>query len=270
MGLVRILIVMLQFAYLVKKMQYRFVICFFFCLLIFSGCQTPFANMSLPQSFIEKKSKIGIIWIKDSEKHTGDLYADVKESGAGCLCDLISLGVAHATSTELANRIRMEETAPLVKKHYLNVFSDAFSVDGFEVKPIDNAYDKKSLLKFEINKSDAKNEKKDLYYSYRLKSVSEELQTDYIMVLESIRFGVKTEYSGPIMSGIPKGITSLKCYLVEGSSNKIIAQHSIEITELPGGKWDEPPEYPLLIKAAKISFEKAMDQTFIGIFQRAP
>lgn len=105
---------------------------------------------------------------------------------------------------------------------------------------------------------------------YDYKPISEELGTEYLLVLEVFCFGVGRSYFGFIPQGPPKGWTALTCSLVETRSNKVISRQFAKNLEVPKGEWDEPPEYPNLMNAVLKSFETSVDEVFIAFFGRAP
>ncbi len=237
------------------------------CFVLVSGCGAPIKNVLPPPDFMAQKGTIGIITITTIHSH----------KGTACYYNLGTQGILdHAINRgkdmekQLINRLHKEETAPIVKKYYLNKFRDGFSREGFKVKTVDTAYDHKNLTKLEKGKfMKASNEV--MYYStiYDLKSISDELQADYLMVLEIHRFGVKRYYYGFMPKTPPFAWTALRCTLIETASNKVVADHFSEKAIL-SEEWDEPPDFAKLMKAILTSFEGTIDDVFTGFLGRAP
>jgi len=237
------------------------------CLILVSGCGTPIKNVLPPPDFMAQKGTIGIITITTNNSHKGTAcYYNLGSQG---ILD-IAINRGKDMEKQLINNLHKEEIAPIVNKYYLNLFKDGFSREGFKVKTIDTAYDHNNLTKFEKGKfMKASNE---VYYFstiYDLKSISDELQADYLMVLEIHRFGVKRYYHGFIPTTPPFAWTALRCTLIETASNKIVANHFSE-KAISSEEWDEPPDFANLMKAVLTSFERAIDDVFTGFLGRAP
>ncbi len=226
----------------------RIVLSAVFCgLILISGCVSiPLNEVKIPSSFMQKKGKIGIIWVKKDEKPTADFYQTGRQG-------LLDIGINHLISTTLRQRLQKEELDPLIKKFYLTPFSEAFSLDGFEIKTIDSGYDLKKYKEISDQKQIAK-----------------EVEVDHLIILEILSFGIGRSYFGIIPTSQPQGLTNLRCYLINSSSDQIIAQHIAKNLEASQGEWDEPPEYPNLMKAMLSSFEKSIDECFFAFFGRLP
>lgn len=249
-----------------------------FCVTLLLGCATP-KNISVPPAFMKKKGSIGIIYLSNDFSgfdglsgntnirlaQRGELYG----LGASGIMDI---AIHRAVLKELIERLHEQKIAPLVRKFYLKPFGDAFSHEGFDVKIINTVYDHEKLAKIKndetLNKSMAFPFNAVNDYDY--KPISEELGTEYLLVLEVFCFGVGRSYFGFIPQGPPKGWTALTCSLVETRSNKVISRQFAKNLEVPKGEWDEPPEYPNLMNAVLKSFETSVDEVFIAFFGRAP
>jgi len=220
----------------------------FLGLILVSGCVSiPLKEIKVPSNFMAKKGKIGIIWVKKDEKPTADFY---QTGGQG----LLDIAVNNLIATTLRQCLQKEELAPLIKKFYLNPFGEGFSLEGFEVKTIDSGYDLKKYKKISDQRQIAK-----------------EIEVDYLIILEILSFGIGRSYALGIIPTIqPQGLTNLRCYLIDSSSDEIIAQHISKNLESSQGEWDEPPEYPNLMKAMLASFEKSIDECFLAFFGRLP
>jgi len=232
---------------------------------LLSGCATPMKNIPAPPDFMTQKASIGIIFLTTYEhpKSTARFY---NLGGQG----LLDIAINKAIAKNLIDRLDKEQMVPLVKKFYLNTFGEAFSHEGFEVKIIDTAYDHESLVKLEKDKSIKTKAFRFRSSTFDFRPISEELHTDYLMVLEIYSFGVGRSYYGFFPMGPPKGWTALRCYLVETRSNKVVSQQFSTSLEGAKGEWDEPPEYSNLINAVAGSFEKSADEVFIAFFGRTP
>jgi hypothetical protein len=245
------------------------------------GCFAAPKNLSAPTDFMRKKGSIGIIylstefskgfsWAGDTPyklDQRGELYG---LGGAGILDVALYRGVLK----ELVDRLHEERLAPLVEKYYIKPFGDAFSHEGFDVKVIETVYDYEQLTKIDIEKVQTVKSTMAFPFNavndYDYKPISNELGTDYLLVLEVYCFGVGRSYFGFIPQGPPKGWTALTCTLVDTRSNKIISRQFETNLEVPRGEWDEPPEYRILMNAVVKSLETSLDNVYIAILKRAP
>ncbi len=250
-------------------LSHKTVIIILACFVLFSGCATPTKNVLPPSDFMAQKGTIGIITITTNESHKGT--ADYYNLGTQGILDYAIIRNGDMVK-QLINCLNKEEIAPIVKKYYLNLFRDGFSREGFKVKTVNTAYDHKNLAKLEKSKlMTGRPGDEMMYFStiYDLKSISDELQADYLMVLEIHRFGVKRNYYGIMPKTPPSAWTALKCTLIETASNKIIAEHFSEKAILIE-EWEEPPDFPKLMKATLTSFKGTIDDVFTGFFGQAP
>jgi hypothetical protein len=189
-----------------------------------------------------RKGTIGIIWISSVTEPTAKFYTGYNE------------GKWTATANPYRDKnldrvLQQTKIAPLVKKFYLNVFSRAFTDEGFDVKTIETPRLKKNISDF--------------------KTIAEELRVNHLMVLEVLAFGsgfVSSFFSYP--PGI--GFSSVRCSLFDGSSNQVIGQHHAVNAELTQGRWWESPEFSTLTRAINTAFERSLDESFIRIFGRSP
>ena len=142
-------------------------------------------------------------------------------------------------------------------------------LEGFKVKTVDKPYDHKNLPI--IEKGDMKKSGAVLFHStnFDIKSITAELHTDYLIVLEIHRFGVARSYRGFIPQGRPCAWAALRFTLIETTPNKPIAEHFSNYC-LESEEWDEPPEYNKLMKVLLTAFTKSVNDAFIGFFRRAP
>lgn len=236
------------------------------CALFLSGCAGTMKNVPLPQDFAAKKGTVGLVFLTTPEHpKPSAMYYNIGAQG------LLDTAINRSIAGKLIDRLEKEDISPLVKQHYLTVFNDALSLNGFQVKTSDGVYDHK-LLKRVDREMVKDSSTKFIFssYTYDYAPIFEELKTDYLMILEVYRFGVGRNYFGFVPTGSPKAWTALKCSLVERTSNSVIGQHFARILEEVNGEWDEPPEYPILMKAVSVSFEKSVDEIFTNLFQRAP
>lgn len=228
------------------------------CIALVTGCASVPMKVAPPPDFMSQKGTIGVIWTNDGKKSTAQMY---KLGSQG----LLDMAINQAMAGKIIKRLDKEEIAPLVKRFYLDMFSAAFSVEGFEIQTVDTAYDKNKLKKIKKNK--AKNEGLS---PYDFKSIAEELQVNRLMVLDIQAFGIARSYYGFIPTSQPKGYAQVIGYLLDGSSNLVIGQQYSKNIELSQGEWDVPPEYTNLMRASVTSLEKSIDEIFITIFGRVP
>lgn len=223
-------------------------------MILLSGCMTvsqsffaepsppPLKNITLPSDFMARKGTIGLIWISWVEALSAEFYTDYNE------------GKWRATPNpyrdkDLDRVLRQTKLAPLVEKFYLNVFSKAFTDEGFEVIIIETPWPEKNLYDFE--------------------AVAKELQVNHLMILEVLAFG--NGFVSSFFSYTPGiGFSSVRCSLFDRLSNQVIGQLHAVNAEITQGVWYKPPKFPTLTKAIHSAFERSIDEIFIRIFGRVP
>ena len=96
--------------------------------------------------------------------------------------------------------------------------------------------------------------KVDMYFyfyenHYDYKPITDDLQVDYLLVLEIIRFGVARHYYGFIPTGNPAGWVALRSSFIDARTNELIAQQFSNINEPVSKEWDQPPDYNEVVNA---------------------
>ncbi len=118
-----------------------------------------------PSGFMAQKGTLGIIWVSSDKEPTAKFYKMKKKVDDSAIRAII-------TSHKLLDvRLQKERLTPLVKKFYLNVFSAAFSDEGFEVKIVETPYDPEDIP-----------------------DAATKLRVNYLMVLDVLVFGVGSAY----------------------------------------------------------------------------
>jgi hypothetical protein len=256
------------------------------CLTLSSGCATDAKNIPPPATFMQERSTIGIIWLYDSTR--GNPAADFYPLGLEGSTWMPNPGwmsgafMTRVRAGNLIARLRTQELSPLVKRFYLNVFREAFTLEGFNVKTVDSSYDLRRLRKIKADERLKIGDEKQRIAYYDLSLISKDLHVDYLLSLEIIKFGIARAYTPVITplagivptfsmaSGMPHALTVLRCFLADASSKHVLFQQFSTTLEPPSHEWDEPPDYPALITALSRSFEKSLDEVFIGMMARAP
>jgi len=234
------------------------------CTVVISCCGAPLQNVPVPPDFKAKEGKIGIICISTNTRPDPQANFHI-QGGYG----LLDYAIIKSVNKKLYARLDERSINPLVEKYYLKTFSEAYELEGFQTVTVDTVYDHKALEKFEKKLI---KESKFYYFmsvKYDFEPIFEELQTDYLLVLEIYNFGTTRPYYGFMPKGPPKGWAALRCSLIERHSGEVIAQQFAKCSEDSEGEWDEPPEYSNLMKAVSTSFEKAIDEVYISFFGRS-
>jgi hypothetical protein len=249
---------------------------------LFGGCASNFNNISPPDSFLQNKNaSVGLIWVcqmniqyPEGPEYTAKHYMLGHQ---GLLDTVVSLKLSEKLANAL-NKIKLEE---LMKERFFPVFQAAFENYNFNVKIkaepycwkkfrlgsnkyCENALD---IKKMEIKKA---GEMPIPVFTFDYKPVFEELGVDYLLVIDLIQHGTGRSYFAMTPTSPPKGTTMLTSHLIEHKEQAVLSQHLCSIVEPVQGEWDEPPEYANLLKAARDSFEIAVDEVFIDIFKEAP
>jgi len=211
--------------------------------LIYEFDRTKVVNLLAKEG---KKGKIGIFWASKLDR----AYMYKKEQGQGVLMFLLSTAINKALSLNLEKRLKAEKVNSLVGKYYLNVFSQAFLDEGFEVKVIkENLYSQSGNL---------------------FQTKAKELDLDYMFVLAIGKFGIERSYAEFIPVGEPRGYTVAKAMFQDVKENNMLVEFNSYARKMNKGLWDDPPEYANLMTTLEESFESTIDKVFFKIFQRAP
>jgi len=188
-----------------------------------------------------KKGKIGIFWV--SKLKRAYMY---KKGTQG----LLDMAINKALSLKLQKRLEAEKVDFLVGKYYLNVFSQAFKDEGFDVK---------------VFKENLYSPSGDLF-----ETKAKEFDLDYMFVLAIGRFGIERSYAEFIPVGEPRGYSYGKVMFGDIKENNLLVQFNSYARKMNKGLWDDPPEYANLMTTLEESFESLIDYVFFKIFQRAP
>lgn len=90
---------------------------------------------------------------------------------------------------------------------------------------------------------------------------------DYVVFLDITFAGVEREYYSFIPISSPLGKSILHAYLVDTSTNLIIAQNHQSVMKHSEGKWKQAPEYESLKAAVRKALETALVEIHDGFFE---
>lgn len=258
----------------------------FFMLLLsmFLGACGKFQQISTPDDFVQtEKGKIGLIWIT-TVTATGLMF--LSETGVPTASHyfigaqgLLDVAVNNALASELKGALTKIKTQDVIQQKYFNVFRPAFENNNFtvveKVAPyctfLHEEFCPEPFERVDWNMVKIGGSSQPIALNiYDYSEIIKELDVDYLFVINVIEFGSGRSYFSMVPTSPPKGKTTLVSYLIDGQTNKIISQNGFTIVESVEGEWDEPPEYPNLMKAVHKAFEIAMDEVFIDTFKQAP
>ena len=267
------------------KKQRKLLLGFSFVILISllaGGCASKFDDISTPDDFLQNKdASIGLIWTSQINIH----YPEGPEYTAKHYMlgqqGLLDIAVSRKFSEKIENALSKIKLEELMKERFFPVFQAAFENYNFSVKIKSEPYCWKKfrlgsnkycenaldIKKMEIKKA---GEMPIPVFTFDYKPVFEELGVDYLLVIDLIQHGTGRSYFAMAPTSPPKGTTMLTSHLIEHKEQAVLSQHLCSIVEPVQGEWDEPPEYANLLKAARQSFEIAVDEVFIDIFKEAP
>jgi len=272
-------------------MKERAILYFWFLLavaisLFLGGCASKFENILPPDNFLQKKNvSIGLIWTSQANVHyPGGPEYTAKHYMVGNQ-GLLDAVVARSFSDKLVKVLGEIKLKDLMREHYFNVFQRAFESHNFNVKISPEPY---CFKKFRLGTNEYCTNVLDpktveikkvgdgllqmpigcMVLDY--KPVITDLGVDHLLVIDLIHHGTGRSYFAMTPTSPPKGYTVLVSYLINGRTEEVISQHISYVVEPVNGEWDEPPAYPNLMKAARASFEIAINEVFIDIFKQAP
>ena len=253
---------------------------------MFAGCAKKFVNVPVSEDFLQKKgSRIGLVWTSiinndypEGPEYTAKHYL-LGQQG------LLDIAVSRSFSDKISTALQKIKTNQLMKIFYFDVFTRAFEDQGFIVKSktdpycfkkyrmgsnkyCDNPLTLKTVELSTVTDSAFEMPLADRIYDFG--PVISELGVDYVLAITLHRQGTGRSYYAIVPTSPPQGTTILAAYLIEGNTQKIISKHITSIVEPVIGEWDTPPDYENLMAASRRSFELAMDDVFISIFNRAP
>ncbi len=261
----------------------------FFYMLIFTlilgGCATKFQHVPPPEDFLHKKEvSIALIWTSSVNIHYPEgpeFTAKHHMLGNQGLLDIV---VARSFSDKLISVLGDIKIKDLMHEHYFNVFKPAFEDKGFNViiktKPYCHKKYRLGTNEYCTNHLDVKDMSVSKYGDdawdflaetfYDYKPVINELDVDYLLVIQLERFGTGRSYFAAVPTSPPKGVARLVYYLIDTTTEKTISKYISSVVEPVQGEWDQEPEYPNLVKTVNNAFEIAIDEVFIDIFKHAP
>jgi hypothetical protein len=189
--------------------------------------------------------------------------------------DCIIYEVGRASSMDYYSKIIEIDVDGYLNRWYFSVFSRALKEAGFEVATTES-------LRFDLSNEQVLVEQppggslKQLSdrgdeVRFDWSKFAKERQADLIFALELPFTGVTRDHTAfGVPTSPPRGLSVAIGYLVNPITHQLLWQDP-EIIEQPiVGEWDQPPDYPNVIKAILTSLEKAIDQVFFSFFKRAP
>ncbi len=212
-----------------------------------TGCGR--ANLSPSAEFLKQKGNIALVWASKSETAT------FTREGSQGLLDVV---VNKMTEGSLTSKIVNTKLDPVVDSLYLKKYGPSFTKSGFQANLVQLPLDKKNL------RDVPKKSEKEFWLD--LKEFKQKYQVDYVLFLDIQEFGVKQNFFGFIATEAPKARTQVDVYLVDTKDNGIVGEyHAIKELEAKG-KWDNPPEYPEMMKAVYDSLQSSLEEAFFGFF----
>lgn len=194
---------------------------------------------------------------------------------------IVDVLINRALADKLVKQLEKVKLKDLLEEYFFSVFQHAFEDNNFIVKINTEPYCVKRWRLYSnkyctngIVRKDYKMAKLGiqtiLCFTYDYKPIVEDLDVDYLLVIDLKSHGTGRTYFSFVPTSPPKGFTQLISYLIDGKTGEVLSQHFLSIIEPVQGEWDETPEYANLMQAAKRSFEIAIDEVFIDIFKAAP
>jgi hypothetical protein len=221
-------------------------------LLLLTGCARD-KNISPSSEFMSRPDTIVIAQVSGIEK--ASYY---KTGGQG----LLDQAINSAVCSEMQTKIQEIPSAPILENKYYGNFGDAFKNKGFEVKVEEYPISRETLR--EPQNNDEK------YAPYDFSYLKDDYDVNYAIILDAGSFGVARNYYGFIPLGAPIGTAHLNVYLVDLTDNSIVGESHYTAAEIIAGDWDVSPDYPAVMKAARRSLEKALDESYIVFFGKEP
>ena len=254
------------------------------CLLIMSaslltGCGAKFQDIPAPDQFAANQGeKIGLVWMLWPQEPGPDYQA--KHYCLGQM-GLLDIAIVRAFAHELEDALSKNIINDLIEQNYLRTFTPAFEDVGFSVKVNPTPY---CVKKFRLSSNElCTNEIKQIgqklcgVYAtpqfepvYDYKPIFDELDVDYLLMIDIVRHGTGRNYYAGVPTSPPKGVTTVFMFLVARNTMDMVSKRYVSVVEPAVGAWDEPPEYTNLMQASRDSFEAALDDIFIDIFKQAP
>ena len=206
-------------------------------------------NFVIRQSLIDSPSTVTLVEISGF---------DEPQFYRGGQSGLLDICFNKAFGSDLRASVKYISIRRFIEKSFFNRFASALKKSGFKVK-IAKSLDRESLKTPENETSDmAPFDFSGLYHEYK---------TDYLMVLDPIKFGICREYYGFIPTGRPYGASLVRIYLVDLKTNMLEAYFAEQITVGTSEKWDDQGErYEEVTNAAEESAKQSINAAYEFFF----
>jgi hypothetical protein len=225
-----------------------------------SACGLHPKTTPVPQDFLEKPSKIGLVWVSFSP------HPICNTASAG----LLGQYVAKEANEQIITRFKSISIKSMMEQFYMDTFKKEFTSMGFQVfkgKPIIDEWDDWSLCPHgEWTRIINKDKIPDDYNQF-----IQENNLDYLLIVDVAFLGVSKPLTGvPFGIGVKQQIyCDIRGYLANSKDNSIIAR-KLFYTDKKFPEKDNPPDFPAVTRAFEQTMQEGIDQIFVFIFQKAP
>lgn len=225
-------------------------ISFVFAATFLVSCATKRENLEINNAFFSQPSTVVIAQISGLDKPE---YYKTGNQG------LLEFAICEAVGNSISKKIHEIKASPIVEEYYYNAFRKAFESKGYKPIIATSALDREELKRF------AQNEEK--YAVYDLISLKNQYKANYAMILAPHAFGAKRSYYSFVPTSAPCGYAEVKFYLVNLTDNSIVGHYNGSMEMPVVGEWDNPPEYPELVRASQDSLIKVIKNAYAYFFK---
>jgi hypothetical protein len=211
---------------------------------------TPQAPVGMSEEMYQQQDPRVGVYLSELPETNVHIY------GAACL---LCIAVAEAANSKLSSQFETLTTDELVGLD--GAVQEILAAHGIPSTIISDPIDYTKLKKF---KSEVPG-----YSKQDFRPLKEQLNIDYLAVINIQMAGAYRPYSNYVPTGSPVGYVSGLTFVVDLSTNEYEMYEIINLKINADGDWDEPPSYPGVTSAYFRALEMAKDQVNSAFTRRA-
>jgi len=248
-----------------------------------SCTSTPKEQLDLPEYAFNSNSRYAVLWIKPCNKSLlGRCDADDGRSTEAKFIVHGSIGQVdleqeYEDNTALSASIARINASGSVQSQYLQAFKQEFTNRGMNAVSVANGVHEGALEKVSSRRVSFDNAPLATATRFPLQlqannfdfsSLYDQLDTDFLVVMELLRFSVEQHY-GPTgqPAGNPQIVSALRLYVHERATKQILFDDYAYHLELADDDWDKPPLYESLEASLMNTLEQSINDAKANLFR---